>query len=82
MARFHVVHSHSCRLPIVYVPPHFDVGVGLYSRHNLKEIYNVLLIDNWRFRFLNLKLIFDFVARKDKMYFEINVSAKITKSLA
>ena len=25
----------------------------------LKEIYNVLLVDNWRFRFLSLKLIFD-----------------------
>ena len=25
----------------------------------LKEIYNVLLVDNWRFRFLSFKLIFD-----------------------
>lgn len=48
----------------------------------LKEIYNVLLVDNWRFRFLRFKLIFDLVACKDRMYFGIYLSAKITKLLA
>ena len=35
MARFHVVLSHDCRLPIVCAPPHVDVSVGFTSRHNL-----------------------------------------------
>ena len=35
----------------------------------LKEIYNVLLVDNWRFRLFSFKLIFDLVACKDWMYF-------------
>ena len=30
----------------------------------LKEINNVLLVDNWRFGFLSFKLIFDLVACK------------------
>ena len=47
-----------------------------------KEIYNVLLNDNWRFGLLSLKLIFDLVACKDRMYFGIYLSAKITKFLA
>ena len=45
----------------------------------LKEIYNVLLVGNWRFRFLSFKLIFDLVACKDRMYFGIYLSAEITK---
>ena len=47
----------------------------------LIEIYNVLLVDNWRFRFLSFKLIFDLVAYKDRMYFGIYLPAKITKLL-
>ena len=47
----------------------------------LKEIYNVLLVDNWRFRFLSFKLIFDLVACKDRMYFCFYLSAEITKLL-
>jgi len=45
----------------------------------LKEVYNVLLVDNCRFRFLSFKLIFDLVACKDRMYFGIYLSAKITE---
>ena len=48
----------------------------------LKEIYNVLLVDNWRFRFLSFKLIFDLVAcmkRQDVLRY---LPAKITKLLA
>ena len=48
----------------------------------LKEIYNVLLVDNWRFRFLSFKLIFDLVACKDRTYYGIYLPAKITKLLA
>ena len=48
----------------------------------LKELYKVLLVDNWRFRFLRFKLIFDLAACKDRMYFGIYLSAKITKLLA
>ena len=78
-----------CRLPIVYVPPEVDVGVGLYSRHNLhrtdhteRNIFPFLLVDNWRFTFFSFKLIFDVVACKDRMYFDIYLSAEITKLLA
>ena len=39
MARFHVVLSHGCQLPIVYAPPHFDIICI-----TLKEIYNELQI--------------------------------------
>ena len=42
----------------------------------LEEIYNVLMVDNWRFRFPSFKLIFDLVACKDRMYFGIYLSAK------
>ena len=42
--------------------------------------YNVLLVDNWRFRFLSFKLIFDLATCKDRMYFGIYLSVKITKS--
>ena len=48
----------------------------------LKEIYNVLLVDNCRFRFFSFKLIFDLVACKDGMYFGIYLSAEIPKLLA
>ena len=48
----------------------------------LIEIYNVLLVDNWRFRLLSFKLIFDLAACKDRMYLGFNPSAKITKLLA
>lgn len=37
----------------------------------LKEIYNVLLVDNWRFKLLSFELIFDLAACKDRMYFGI-----------
>ena len=43
-------------------------------------VYNVLLVDNWRFRFLSFKLIFDVAACKDRMYFGIYLSVKITNS--
>ena len=29
VARFHVVPLHGCRLPIVFVPPHVNIGVGM-----------------------------------------------------
>ena len=48
----------------------------------LKEIYNILLVDNWRFRFFSFKLIFDLLACKDRMYFGIYLLAEITKLLA
>ena len=48
----------------------------------LKHKNNVLLVDNWRFRFFSFKLIFDVVACKDRMYFGIYLSAEITKLLA
>ena len=47
----------------------------------LKEIYNVILVDNWMFRFLSFKFIFDLVAYKDRMYFGIYLSTKITKTV-
>ena len=47
----------------------------------LKEMYNVLLVDNWRFRFFSFKFIFDLVACKDGMYFGTYLSAEITKLL-
>ena len=34
------------------------------------------MVDNWRFRFPSLKLIFDLVACIDRMYFGIYLSAK------
>ena len=37
----------------------------------LKEIDNFLLIENWRFRFLSCKLVYDLVACKDSMYFGV-----------
>ena len=40
-----------------------------------------MLIDNWMFRFLSFKFIFDLVAYKDRMYVGIYLSAKITKTL-
>ena len=40
-----------------------------------------MLVDNWMFRFLSFKLIFDLVAYKDKMYFGIYLSTKITKTV-
>ena len=48
----------------------------------LIEIYNVLLVDNGRFRFLRFKVIFDLAACKYRMYLGIYLSAKITKLLA
>ena len=48
----------------------------------LKEIYNALLVNNWRFRFSSFTLIFDLVACKDRMYFGIYLSAEIPKLLA
>ena len=43
-------------------------------------VYNVLLVDNWRFRFLSFKLIFDLGACKDRMFFGICLSAEIINS--
>ena len=40
-----------------------------------------MLIDNWMFRFLSFKFIFDLVAYKDRIYVGIYLSAKITKTL-
>ena len=77
-----------CRLPILYAPPHVDVGVACkadiicITQITFKEIYNVLLVDNWRYIFLCFKLILDLVPCKDMMYFGIYLSAKITKLLA
>ena len=48
----------------------------------LKEIYNALLVNNWRFRFFSFKLIFDLAACKDWMYFGIYLSAEMPKLLA
>ena len=61
----------ACKADIIYI-----------AQITLKEIYNVLPVDNWRFRFLSFKLIFDLVACKDRMYFGIYLPAKITKLLA
>ena len=40
-----------------------------------------MLVDNWMFRFLSFKFIFDLVACKDRMYFGIYLSAKITNTM-
>ena len=40
-----------------------------------------MLVDNWMFRFLSFKLIFDLVAYKDRMYFGVYLSTKITKTV-
>ena len=50
---------------------HAELCVILITQITLKEIYNVLLVDNnyWRFRFLSFKLVFDLVACKDRMNF-------------
>ena len=49
----------SCRRPVVMLVA-CDKIVSCKSA--LKEMYNVLLIDNWRFSFLSFKFIFDLVA--------------------
>ena len=69
--------SHGCRLPILYVPPR--VYEGRLNQHH--TVYNVLLVDNWMFRFLSFKFIFDLVAYKDRVYFGIYLSAKINRTL-
>ena len=56
-------------------------GLGTFRNLRINTVYNVMLVDNWMFRFLSFKFIFDLVAYKDRMYFGIYLSTKITKTV-